>query len=186
MTRQSTEDELRDHARLQVRAGLLSPDEQYDEVRAAVAAEMPHTDANILTRAWLAAAQQELDRLAPTWPEVTDFDRLQAAFAECATHGVPVLQGLADRGAAIGFLADADPAPRGVLWFTPSDVWHAVDAGVLAMDLWHGTGVPVTAGDHLLTAIASCLGRHGLAAQWLGGRMETEAHWQRRRQDPTR
>ena len=49
--RERAEAELRDFARLQVRAGLLTPQQQHDDVAAAVRAEMPDTDASILTRA---------------------------------------------------------------------------------------------------------------------------------------
>ena len=166
-----TERELRDFARLQVRAGLLTPAQQYDEVRGAVTAEMPHTDAAILTRAWLAAARQELDRLAATWEPVTDHDRLEGAFAECAEHGVPVLQGV-EGDVAQRHLAECDPKPRGLVWFTEADVWHAVDQDVLV--------VTVTPGGELTGAVASCFERHGLAVRHAAGRVEVAARWQRR------
>lgn len=180
MRRRDPESELRDFARLQVRAGLLAPDAQYDAVREAVAVEMPHTDAAILARAWLAAARKEQAALEATWPAVTDHDRLQAAFGECAEHGVPVLQGVDDHWAATEALRARPEPPRGLLWFTQPDVWHAVDEGMLEVNLWHGTGANVTAGDHLLTAVLSCLDRHGLAARFDEGRVEVDAHWMRR------
>jgi hypothetical protein len=183
VARRSTEDELRDFARLQVRAGLLSPEQQYDEVSAAVAAEMPATDASVLARAWLAAARQELEREQSEWPATTDHDRLQAAFAECAAHDVPVLQGVEDHWVAKRHLDEADPAPRGVAWFTAPDVWHAIDDGMLEVNLWHGTTANVAPGDHLLDAVLSCFGRHGLRARFDEGRIEVDVHWQRRLAD---
>ena len=179
-TRRTPEEELRDYARLQVRAGLLAPEQQYDEVASAVAAEMPHTDASVLARAWLAAARKELAAEQATWPEVTDHDRLEAAFAESAAHAVPVLQGVEDHWVAQRHLETADPAPRGVAWFTPSDVWHAVDDGMLEVNLWHGDSANVAPGDPLLAAVLGCFDRHGLRARFDEGRIEVAARWQRR------
>lgn len=178
--RRDIEAELRDFARLQVRAGLTGPDEQYEDVRAAVAAEMPHTDAAVLARAWLAAAAQDFQQVQRDWPEVTDHDRLTAAFAECAQHDVPVLQGVDDHWEATRFLEASEPRPRGVLWFTQPDVWHAVDEGMLEVNLWHGTRANVAPGDSLLEAVLSCFERHGLRAHFDEGRVEVAAHWQRR------
>ena len=180
MARRSTEDELRDFARLQVRAGLLTPEQQYDEVSAAVAAEMPDTDASVLARAWLAAARKELEREQAEWPATTDHDRLEAAFAECEAHAVPVLRGVEDHWVAKRHLEGADPKPRGVAWFTQPDVWHAIDEGMLEVNLWHGDTANVAPGDALLTAVLSCFERHGLRAHFDEGRIEVTAHWQHR------
>lgn len=174
------EAELRDYARLQVRAGLLEPEQQHAEVRAAVAAEMPRTDADVMARAWLAAAEQELAQEQATWPAVTDHDRLVATFAECAEHDVPVLQGVEDHWVAKEHLDTAEPKPRGLLWFTQPDVWHAVDEGMLEVNLWHGTTANVAPGEDLLNAVLSCFRRHGLRAHFDEGRIEVAAHWQRR------
>lgn len=179
-SRGRAEDDLRDFARLQVRSGLLDAQQQHDEVVAAVRAEMPGTDATILARAWLAAAAKARDALAATWPEVTDFDRLQSAFAECESHGVPVLQGVEDRAAVERVLAGCEPRPRGVLRFTRDDVWRAVDHGVLGLDLLGEGATAVPPGDPLLTAVLGCFGRHGLPARSAEGRMEVAASWQRR------
>lgn len=175
-----TERELRDFARLQVRAGLLTPEEQYAAVREAVSAEMPRIDAEVMARAWLAAAEQELERVQRDWPEVTDHDRLMAVFAECAEHDVPVLQGVDDHWTAKRHLVESTPQPRGVLWFTQPDVWHAVDEGMLEVNLWHGTTANVAPGDDLLNAVLSAFSRHGLHAHFDEGRIEVAAHWQRR------
>jgi hypothetical protein len=178
--RERAESELRDFARLQVRAGLLTPQEQHAEVVDAVRTEMPDTDADILTRAWLAAARLELQREQAGWPDETDHDRLAAAFAECEGHDVPVLEGVTDHWVAQRHLEASDPRPRGIAWFTPSDVWHAIDEGMLEVNLWHGTSANVAPGDGLLDAVLSCLARHGLEAHFDEGRIEVAASWQRR------
>lgn len=180
MSGASVEDDLRDFARLQVRAGLLAPERQLTEVVEATRVEMPHTDAAILARAWLAAARQELDALASTWAPVTDFDRLQAAFAECEAHQLHVLQGIAREQEARERLAAAAAPLRGLLWFTPAEVWHAIDHGILDAHVWHPNGAPAGPGDHLFTQVTSCLERHGLATRFADGRLQVAARWERR------
>lgn len=183
MRSRTTEDELRDYARLQVRAGLLPAAEQLTEVAGAVAAEMPGIDAQILARAWLAAARQELIAEQETWPEQTDVDRLRAAFVECQQHGVKVLAGVEDHWVARKALDAEAVEPtglRGVIWFLPTDVWHAVDNPMLELNLWHVSGANAAPGDALLDGVLSCLLRHGLTARFDEGRVEVAARWLRR------
>lgn len=180
MTRRPVEEDLQDFARLQVRAGLLSAADQEREVVEAVTAELPHLDASLLARAWLAGARRDLLAEQEGWPASTDHDRLQAAFAECVANGVPVLQGVEDHWRAKAELESAPADVRGVVWFTQPDVWHAIDEGMLEINLWHVSGANVAPGDHLLDAVVSCLERHGLRAHFDEGRIEVAAHWQRR------
>jgi hypothetical protein len=183
VTRRPVEEELQDFARLQVRADLLPPEEQQREVRDAVAAEMsgmPGADADILARAWLAGARKQALAEQASWPAVTDHDRLEAAFAECEAHGVRVLRGVEDHWQAKAELEAHGAALRGVVWFTHPDVWHAVDEGMLELNLWHASGANAAPGDHLLDAVVSCLGRHGLQAHFDEGRIEVAAHWHKR------
>jgi hypothetical protein len=177
------EEELQDYARLQVRAGFLDDATMRVEVVSAIEAEMPGIEADILARAWLGGARAQLRKDAATWPEETDYDRLQAAFAECAEHQVPVLQGVEDHWSAqaeLDRLAAAGHSPRGIAWFTAADVWHAVDEGMLEVNLWHGNSANAAPGDALLDAVVTCLDRHGLPAHFDEGRIEVSAHWQRR------
>jgi hypothetical protein len=177
------EDELQDWARLQVRAGFLDADRMRAEVVSAVEAEMPGIDAQILARAWLGGASAQLRRDAAEWPAETDFDRLQAVFTECCEHDVPVLQGVEDHWAAKAELdrrTTQGAVPRGILWFTASDVWHAVDHGMLEVNLWHGSTANAAPGDGLLDAVLTCFTRHGLRAHFDEGRIEVAASWQRR------
>lgn len=174
------ERELRAFARLQVRAGLLSEAEQLAEVREAVAAELPHSDPEILARAWLAAARKELLAEQATWPATTDVDRLRAAFVECQRHGVKVLAGIEDHWGARAALEQAESSLRGVIWFVPMDVWHAVDTPMLEINLWHPSGANAAADDPLTASVLACLSRHGLTARFDEGRIEIAARWQRR------
>lgn len=177
------EDDLQDWSRLQVRAGFLDGVQLKTEVVSAINAEMPGVDADVLARAWLGGASAQLRRDAATWPAETDYDRLQAAFAECEEHQVRVLQGIEDHRAAkaeLDRLAGVDPAPRGIVWFTAADVWHAVDEGMLEVNLWHGSTANAAPGDPLLASVVSCFSRRGLRAHVAEGRIEVSAHWQRR------
>lgn len=179
-TVERAERELRAFARLQVRAGLLPEEEQLAEVREAVAAELPHSDPAILARAWLAAARKELLAEQATWPATTDVDRLRAAFMECQQHGVKVLAGVEDHWVARRTLEEDAGHLRGVVWFVPMDVWHAIDTPMLEINLWHPSGANAAEGDPLTTSVLACLERHGLKARFDEGRIEITALWQRR------
>jgi len=172
------EADLRDFARLQVRAGLLGADEMLREVSEAVAAELPSIDAGVMARAWLAAERKQLVADQQTWPEVTDHDRLQEVFAELARAGFGVLQGCEDHWVAQALIDAAHP--RAVVWFTAPDVWHAIDHGMLEVNVWHGTGANIAPGDAVLDEVVDAFGRHGLTAKYDEGRVEVDAHWHRR------
>lgn len=174
------ERELRAFARLQVRAGLLDDAGQLREVTEAVAAEMPHTDPAILARAWIAAARKELVAEQATWPPTTDVDRLRTAFVECQQHGVKVLAGIDDHWAARKVLDEQGDQLRGVIWFVPMDVWHAVDTPMFEINLWHADGANAAEGDPLAESVIACLARHGLRARFDEGRIEVAARWQKR------
>lgn len=182
-SRRTTEDELRDFARLQVRAGLLDDAALHREVAGAITAELPGVDAGVLARAWVARARADLAAEQEGWPAETDHDRLQVAFAACAEAGVPVRQGVEDHWvvkAELDRRATAGTLPRGIAWFTPADVWHAVDEGMLEVNLWHASTANAAPGDALLDEVLACLTRHGLSAHFDEGRIEVGCRWQRR------
>jgi hypothetical protein len=176
----SRESDVKEFTRSCVRAGLLSPSALYDEVVLAVRAELPHlaSQADVLARAWIAEFTQQLVRDGATWPDVTDYDRLQAAFLALEGSGLAVLQGCEDHWAAKGLL-DERPV-RGIVWFTPPDVWHAIDEGMLEVNVWHGTSANIAPGDQLLDEVVAAFERLGLEAHFDEGRIEVAAHWQRR------
>ena len=179
------EEELRDLARLLLRAGLGTPAEARRELVEAIARDLPGEAAASRADEWLAAARADLLAEEKDWPEHTDHDDLLAAFAACETMGVRVLRGVPDHWSAkqeIDRLAGrlgARPL-RGIVWFTPPDVWHAIDHGMLEINLWHPTTANAAPGDDLLADVLSLLGRHGLSAHFDEGRIEIAAHWRRR------
>jgi len=179
------EDHVREFTRAAVRAGLLGTDQLHDEVAQAIITELPDRarEADDLARAWVEEAREQLRLDQQGWPEATDYERLQSAFEECELLDVVVLQGVDDHWAAKALLdqRDADGTrPRGVAWFTAPDVWHAVDEGMLEVNLWHGTTANAAPGDALLEEVLGVLEKHGLDAHFDEGRIEVAAHWHKR------
>ncbi|NUR05688.1 MAG: hypothetical protein HOQ45_01600 [Nocardioidaceae bacterium] len=178
------EDHVREFTRACVRAGLLSREELQAEVEQAVRAELPDRDDPAgQAAAWIGEAREELRVEQESWPEATDYERLQTVFDELETGDVVVLQGCEDHWSAKALLderAAAGDPPRGVAWFTPADVWHAVDEGMLEVNLWHGTTANAAPGDSLLDDVLGVFEKHGLAAHFDEGRIEVDAHWHKR------
>ena len=173
---------VREFVRSAVRSGLLGEQELYDEAVLAITSELPDVpDPAAVAEEWLAEFRDELISDAASWPEVTDYDRLQGAFAELESAGVVVLQGCEDHWAAKAALdALAENPPAGVAWFTPPDVWHAIDEGMLEVNVWHASTANVAAGEALLDDVIAAFARHGLSAHFDEGRVEVSAHWERR------
>ncbi|HET8604100.1 MAG TPA: hypothetical protein VFM09_09250 [Marmoricola sp.] len=168
-----------------VRSGLIDPAGLEAEVSGVLAADHPDLPASETARAWISEERAAWVREAASWAGPTDHDRLQAAFARLEQLGVVVLQGCADHWAARDLLRarDGDPAldaPRGVAWFTPADVWHAIDEGMLEVNLWHGDTANAAPGDPLLAEALRCFTDEGLPAHFDEGRIEVSAHWRRR------
>lgn len=176
------EQRLRDFARVQVRAGLLDDAGVRREVAEAVVAESYGRDDEAVGIAvrLVDEARSELVIDAAGWSRPTDHDRLQQAFAELEATDVVVLQGLDDHWAAAELLrvrAHEERSPRGVVWFTAPDVWHAVDHGMLELNVWHGDSANVAPGEDLLDLVIAALDGHGLSAHFDEGRVEVGAHW---------
>jgi len=177
-------DELRDYARLLVRAGYQDPTLLQSEVAEAARTDHAVPDPEAAARETLAAAVDQLRVEQDGWPPVTDYDRFAAALDELATRGVVVLAYVDDHWAAAAELERRDERGErvsGIAWFTPPDVWHAVDHGMLELNLWHGDSANVAPGDDLLDDVLAVLARHALTAHFDEGRVEIGMHWQRRR-----
>ncbi|HSV40263.1 MAG TPA: hypothetical protein VLI04_15995 [Nocardioidaceae bacterium] len=163
-----------------MRSGLLTAEALYDEVTLAVRSELPHlaSQADVLARVWIAEFTREVQAEAAGWPDVTDHDRLQAAFGTLESAGLAVLQGCEDHWAAKRLL-DERPV-RGVLWFTQPDVWHAIDEGMLEINVWHGSTANIAPGDELLDEVVAAFAGQRLEAHYDEGRVEVAAFWRRR------
>lgn len=181
-------DQLRTFAKVQVWSGFRSPEQVRAEVYAAVLDEVKDaTEARRLADASLASVTEELAAASSTWPAVTEFDRLQAALRDLEAADIIVLQACEDHWEANEMLqaraAEGQP-PRGIAYFTSTDVWHAVEHGMLEVNVWHGDSANVAAADELLTDVIGVLEQHGLASLFDEGRLEVTMAWQRRPVEP--
>ncbi len=179
-------DRLRAFARVQVRSGYLSDASVRDEVAEAAREDLSRSPQEAASLAGQVVDAEVAALLADQegWPQTTDVDRLQAAFADLESHGLLVLAACDDHWdatAALTRLDEAGESVPGVLFFTHTDVWHAVDHGMLELNLWHGDTANVAVGDDILRLVLQTLGAHGLSAVFDEGRIETTLAWQRRR-----
>jgi hypothetical protein len=176
---------LRAFARVQVRSGFLPDATVRAEVAEAAREDLSRSDdAETLASQAVDAEIADLEREQAGWAETTDVDRLESAFTELEAQGLLVLRAAEDHWDATGALTrldDAGDSVAGVLFFTHTDVWHAVDHGMLELNLWHGDTANVAVGDDLLRLVLQALERHGLPAVFDEGRIETTLTWQRRR-----
>lgn len=174
---------LRDFARVQVRGGLLDHQAVEVEVTQAAEEDLGVDEAASFAHRILAEVRVELAQEQAGWPTVTDHDRLAQVFTELERRDLVVLQGVEDHWAAnreLERLDDAGRRARGIAWFTAPDVWHAIDHGMLEVNLWHGDTANAAPGDALLDEVITVFADHGLAAHFDEGRIEVAAFWRRR------
>jgi Domain of unknown function (DUF6891) len=94
-----------------------------------------------------------------------------------------VLQACDDHWSAAELLQTTSAAgvrPRGIAYYTHTDVWHAVDHGMLEINVWHGDSANVAPGDELLEFVQQTLARNGIESSFDEGRIEATVSWQRR------
>src|SRR5690606_27456331 len=99
----------------------------------------------------------------------------QAAFASLEAADIPVLQAIEDHWTTKAELERRDDAGlscRGIAWFTAPDVWHAVDHGMLELNVWHPDSANVAEGDALLDEVIATLAAHGIDGHFDEGRIE--------------
>lgn len=177
-------DQLRTYARVQVWSGYRRRDDVRGDVYDALLDEVKDAEeAAVLTDRYLNEAHAALEQSASGWPSPAAFDRLQAAFTDLRSAGVVVLEAVDDHWVANDALqraAEEGGRPWGIVYFTPADVWHAVEHGMLELNVWHGTGANVAPGDDLLQLVTDTLGRHGIESLFDEGRVEVSVAWERR------
>ena len=172
--------ELADFARLVVRAGYLNRAHALVEVGNFVRAELDDdSEADDLTQRLVSEADAELERDQTSWPSRTDNDVLQDVFAELRQHGFLVLEYCQDHFDASAELR-AHPDAIGIVFFTETDVWHAVTENMLELKVWHADTSNVVAADPELTVVLESLRRHGLPALFDEGRIEVTLTWRKR------
>ena len=167
-------------------SGLRPEGEVRTEVYDAVLDEVRDAaEAVRLTEKLLDEAQRSLTEAASRWPDVTQYDRLQSAFAELEAADVVVLQACEDHWSANEMLQQRSRegrTPWGIAYFTVSDVWHAVEHEMLEVNLWHGSSANVADGDDLLEYFQRVLADHDIGSVFDEGRIEVSVAWQRRPQ----
>jgi hypothetical protein len=177
-------EQLRTYATVQVWSGFRLPGEVHTEVYDAVLDELKDCEASRrVTDELVEEARRSLDRAAASWPDVTAYDRLQAAFADAEAADVIVLQACEDHWSANELLQQRSRegrTPWGIAYFTLSDVWHAIEHDMLELNVWHGSSANVAEGDDLLEFMLRTLADHEIPAVFDEGRIEVSVAWQRR------
>ncbi len=177
-------EQLKTFARVQVWSGYKTAAEVRADVLEAVLDEVKEpAEAASLATEYVVQAERERAEAAVNWPSTTEFDHLQAAIVDLRSAGVIVLEACEDHWAADSALkrAAADGAPpTGIAYFTHADVWHAVEHGMLELNVWHATSANVATGDALLELVQQTFARHGLDSRFDEGRIEVSIAWQRR------
>jgi hypothetical protein len=171
--------ELRGLARVLVRSGYADHAAISAVLTEAVQEDAPSIDATALVPLLIGEAVIDLDADAKDWPATTDPDRLDAVLRELETRGVVVVRYTSDHHAAKQAL-EAVAAPTGLVFFTDTDVWHAVDFGMLELKLWHPDTANVAPGEPLLDDVLALLNTNELPAVFDEGRIEVTLDWQRR------
>jgi hypothetical protein len=141
------------------------------------------TTAERLTAEFVEQAHAELAEASRQWPAQTAYDRLQSAFADLRARDVVVLEACDDHWAANEVLtaaAERGAPPAGIAYFTHADVWHAVEHGMLELNVWHGSSANVAPGDELLAVVQETLAAHGITSLFDEGRIEVSLAWERR------
>jgi Domain of unknown function (DUF6891) len=171
--------ELRGLARVLVRSGYADRAEVVAALTEAVREDAPAVDAGELVQTLVQQAASELRAEAATWPERTDTDRLDDVLAELESLGLVVVRYCTDHHEARKAL-EAAPGSNGLVFFTDTDVWHAVDFGMLELKVWHPDTANVAPGEPLLEDVLALLRERDLPAVFDEGRIETTLAWQRR------
>ncbi|TDO48510.1 hypothetical protein EV643_107139 [Kribbella sp. VKM Ac-2527] len=171
--------ELRGLARVLVRSGYADRAAVTAALTEAVQEDAPSADAGTLVPELIGEAQSDLAEDASTWPTETGPDRLDAVLAELESRGLVVVRYTSDHHAARQALEAAADA-KGLVFFTDTDVWHAVDFGMLELKIWHPDSANVAPGEPLLEDVLALLNDHDLPAVFDEGRIEVTITWQRR------
>ncbi|GAB3831557.1 hypothetical protein GCM10028799_60710 [Kribbella italica] len=171
--------ELRGLARVLVRSGYADRAAVTATLTEAVQEDAPAADAAVVVPELIAEAAADLRGDAEGWPAETAPDRLDAVLAELESLGIVVVRYCADHHDARRAL-EAATDPKGLVFFTDTDVWHAVDFGMLELKVWHPDTANVAPGEPLLDDVLALLTERDLPATFDEGRIEVTVDWQRR------
>ncbi len=174
--------ELADVARLVVWSAYLNPARVLEEVSNFVRAEVDdEAEAFRISEQLVADARHELAADEQRWPERTDNDALTEVLVELQQRGWLVLEYCEDHFDATRELK-AHPEAAGIVFFTETDVWHAVTEKMLELKVWLPDTSNVVAADPELDMVLDLLAQRGLKGHFDEGRVEVAFTWQRRPQ----
>ena len=171
--------ELRGLARVLVRSGYADRAAVTAALTEAVQEDAPSADPAVLVPELIDEALSSVTEDSRAWPDQTDPDRLDAVLAELESLGLVVVRYCADHHAAREVLEAATDA-KGLVFFTDTDAWHAVDFGMLELKVWHPDTANVAPGEPLLEDVLALLHERDLPAVFDEGRIEVTIDWQRR------
>jgi hypothetical protein len=174
-----TDRELRGLARVLVRSGYADRAAVTAALTEAVQEDVPSADPAQLVPELVDEAEASVLEDAATWPAETDTDRLDVVLAELESLGLVVVRYCADHHEARKVLESATD-PKALVFFTDTDVWHAVDFGMLELKVWHPDTANVAPGEPLLDDVLALLRERDLPAAFDEGRIEVTVDWQRR------
>jgi hypothetical protein len=186
-------DDLHDFIKVQVAVGYATIGEIVEEAVQVFAADTT-ADANALRGAALAVADRALSAHVAdqaNWPDTTDCDRLDTAFAELDRTGIVARQHFSCCGTCgaheihdeMDQAEKAGTPPRGYTFFHVQDTEHAVGGDLLYLS-YGAVNRDKTASVAVGREVVAVLGRHGLSPAWNGKhahRIALPLTWQRRR-----
>ncbi|GAA2102675.1 hypothetical protein GCM10009841_19320 [Microlunatus panaciterrae] len=172
--------ELADYARLVVRAAYLHRSRMLVEVGNFIRAEVDDpAQAERLAEQFVAEAESELNEELRHWPERTDNDALGEVLRELRHRRFLTLENCQDHFDASRALKANPEDVVGVVFFTETDVFHAITEGMLELKVWHPDTSNVVAADPELATVLELLAKHGLSAVFDEGRIEVSMTWRR-------
>jgi uncharacterized protein DUF6891 len=171
--------ELRGLARVLVRSGYADRAAVTAALTEAVTEDARGADPALLVPQLIDETEADLREEATSWADETDVDRLDVVLGELESFGVVVARYCADHHEARKVLEDA-AGSKGLVFFTDTDVWHAVDFGMLELKVWHPDTANVASGEPLLDDVLALLHEHDLPAVFDEGRIEVSLKWHRR------
>jgi hypothetical protein len=189
-----SEDNLKyvwDDAFFLVAAGLVPEKDIIPEILALYAPEYELRTIRPIVTIMVNGLLEQHKKSQASWPQVTDCDRLDAAFAELESNGIVCRQDFADC-LSCGYAEiwgelkkekRAGKTIRGFTFFHQQDTEHAVLHG--GIHLGYGSLVDDEKADLAIAGeVAETLRRHGLRVNWAANikqRIEVELDWKRRR-----
>lgn len=170
--------------------GLLTDDEIVLDVVEMLSSKYPEDELRSVARRTLPEVVEALVKEQASRPDVTDCDRLDAAFSEMNEAGIVCRQHFTCCSTCghSGMWREVDAEGNSGLDVRGYAFYHAqdTDSAMEGNGLWVGHGSVLDDEDanlRIAGEIVDCLRRHGLDASWSGGadkRIEVKMDWKRR------